>query len=176
VPALEGEGPEDAGIRQLFYLNLTRFMPTLLDRKDRMSMAWGLEVRVPFADHLLLEYVWNIPWSIKNCDNIAKGLLRRALKGLLPPAVLARPKSPYPKTHSPVYLQAVRKGVLSILANQNSPLLDLIEPAAIRKILENELPVFAQPWFGQLMNDAQYFAYLIQIDSWLREYKVHIVL
>jgi len=174
VPVLEDENTEDACIRQLFYLNLTRFMPTLLDRKDRMSMAWGLEVRVPFADHLLLEYVWNIPWSMKNCDNVAKGLLRRALKGLLPPEVLARPKSPYPKTHSPVYLQAVRKEVISILDNHDSPLLQLIQPEVIRQHLMAEQSVFSQPWFGQLMNDAQYLAYLIQVNNWLCEYKVRI--
>lgn len=174
VPVLEDENIEDACIRQLFYLNLTRFMPTLLDRKDRMSMAWGLEVRVPFADHLLLEYVWNIPWSMKNCDNVAKGLLRRALKGLLPPEVLARPKSPYPKTHSPVYLQAVRKEVISILDNHDSPLLQLIQPEVIRQHLMAEQSVFSQPWFGQLMNDAQYLAYLIQVNNWLCEYKVRI--
>jgi asparagine synthase (glutamine-hydrolysing) len=62
-----------------------------------MSMAWGLEVRVPFADHELLEYVWNIPWRMKNCDNMPKGILRRALQGLLPDDVILRRKSPYPK-------------------------------------------------------------------------------
>lgn len=174
VPVLAGEKPEDAAIRRLFYLNLTRFMPTLLDRKDRMSMAWGLEVRVPFADHVLLEYVWNIPWAIKNCDNMAKGILRRALQGTLPEAVLKRPKSPYPKTHSPIYLEAVKKILLSILDNNESPLLQIINPQAIRECLVTEKRIFNRPWFGQLMNDAQYFAYLIQIDNWLRTYQVKI--
>ncbi|MGE5391566.1 MAG: asparagine synthase (glutamine-hydrolyzing) [Deltaproteobacteria bacterium] len=174
VPGLEGENDEDAGIRRLFYLNITRFMPTLLDRKDRMSMAWGLEVRVPFADHVLLEYVWNIPWSIKHCDNMPKGILRRALKGILPPDVLSRPKSPYPKTHSPVYLQAVREGLISILNDPGSPLLELIEPGVLRQRISGQQNIFSRPWFGQLMNDAQYMAYLIQINSWLRDYKVRI--
>lgn len=174
VPVWEDDNDEDASVRQLFYLNLTRFMPTLLDRKDRMSMAWGLEVRVPFADHVLLEYVWNIPWSMKNCDNMAKGILRRALTGVLPREVLHRPKSPYPKTHSPIYLRAVRETLISILDDSHSPLLQLIRPEAIRECLMKEQSLFTKPWFGQLMNDAQYFAYLIQINKWLRDYKVQI--
>ncbi|MBC7324944.1 MAG: asparagine synthase, partial [Moorella sp. (in: Bacteria)] len=93
VPQLAGESPKEARMRQLLYLSITRFMPTLLDRKDRMSMAVGLEVRVPYCDHRLVEYVWNIPWGMKTHRGQLKGILRQALKGVLPPQVLARPKS-----------------------------------------------------------------------------------
>ena len=48
------------------------------DRKDRMSMYSGLEVRVPFCDHQLLEYVWNIPWEMKSRDGVRKLVLRDA--------------------------------------------------------------------------------------------------
>lgn len=172
VPRLAGENPFNARIREIFYLSISRFMPTLLDRKDRMSMACGLEVRVPFSDHRLLEYVWNIPWEMKNCDKVPKGILRRALKGVLPADVLSRPKSPYPKTHNPVYLQAVREGLRQVLDNPQSPLLPLVDTGALRKMLDSGQAIFSRPWFGQLMADAQYIAYLIQVDSWLREYKV----
>jgi len=101
VPRLPGEDSGKARMRTMLYLNITRFMPILLDRKDRMSMAAGLEVRVPFCDHRLVEYVWNIPWSMKSCGNVGKGILRRALAGVLPEDVLARRKSPYPKTPPP---------------------------------------------------------------------------
>ncbi|MHB8158449.1 MAG: asparagine synthase (glutamine-hydrolyzing), partial [Desulfocucumaceae bacterium] len=111
VPRLPGESPRDARIREMFYLNITRFMPTLLDRKDRMSMAVGLEVRVPFCDHRLVEYAWNIPWWMKSYGLREKGILRRALEGILPGDVLERRKSPYPKTHNPLYLETVRDGI-----------------------------------------------------------------
>ncbi len=109
VPRFAGDQPIDAGMRELFYLNLTRWMPTLLDRKDRMSMASGLELRVPFCDHRLVEYVWNVPWEMKNYQNREKGLLRLALTGMLPDDVLWRKKSPYPKTHNPSFIEAVRR-------------------------------------------------------------------
>ncbi|WP_047150731.1 asparagine synthase (glutamine-hydrolyzing) [Aneurinibacillus tyrosinisolvens] len=174
VPRLPGEEPADARIREIFYLNLTRWMPTLLDRKDRMSMAVGLEVRVPFCDHRLVEYMWNVPWSMKTSGQREKGILRQALKGVLPDDVLARRKSPYPKTHNPSYLDAVRNRVLSILDDSNSPLLPFVDVKAIREFAASDLSAVHMPWFGQLMNVPQFFAYLAQIDSWMREYRVTI--
>jgi asparagine synthase (glutamine-hydrolysing) len=175
VPRLAEEQPEEAQMRELFYLNITRWMPTLLDRKDRMSMATGLEVRVPFCDHHLVEYVWNIPWAIKYCDQREKGILRRALSGMLPDDVLTRRKSPFPKTHNPDYLEAMRQWMLRILDNSNSPLLPLINSSAIRNFIQPEQANINLPWFGQLMNVPQLFAYLIQIEIWLKRYRVIIV-
>ena len=175
VPALAGEDKESARMREIFYLSLTRWMPTLLDRKDRMSMAFGLEVRVPFCDHRLVEYVWNVPWHMKNYQNREKGLLRHALTGVLPDDVLWRKKSPYPKTHNPSYLNAVRTWVLKILDDPTSPLLDLIDVKQIRSLAEMESTAINIPWFGQLMSQPQLFAYLIQTDTWLRKYKVEYI-
>ncbi|MDI6710061.1 MAG: asparagine synthase (glutamine-hydrolyzing) [Bacillota bacterium] len=171
VPRLPGEDPREARIREISYLSLTRFMPTLLDRKDRMSMAVGLEVRVPYCDHRLVQYVWNVPWVIKSCDGRAKGLLRRALAGVLPNDVLGRRKSPYPKTHHPAYLDAVRNWVLRILEDPASPLRSLVNVEAVRDVarLAESLNI---PWYGQLMTGPQLLAYLAQVDLWLREYGV----
>ncbi|UOF90652.1 asparagine synthase (glutamine-hydrolyzing) [Fodinisporobacter ferrooxydans] len=175
VPRLEGETGKDARIREMFYLNLTRWMPTLLDRKDRMSMYSGLEVRVPFCDHRLVEYVWNIPWEMKTVDQQAKGILRRALRGHLPDDVLYRRKSPYPKTHNPSYLAACREWLRSILDDPTSPVLEFINVKEIRNIMELSYGELDFPWFGQLMNVPALFAYLAQVDTWMREYKVKVV-
>lgn len=175
VPRLPGESPLEARRREMFYLNIIWFMTTLLDRKDRMSMANGLEVRVPYCDHRLVEYVWNIPWEIKTCGGKAKGILRRALSGVLPAEVLSRRKSPYPKTHHPAYMAAVKRRLLEILDDPGSPLLELIDSEAVRAMVLSEQKTFNHPWFGQLMGDAQYFAYLIEIDFWLRSYRVAII-
>jgi len=172
VPSFTGLSPDEASMRKLFYLNITRFMPTLLDRKDRMSMASGLEIRVPFADHHLVEYVWNVPWTIKNCDGIPKGILRRALQGILSDEVLNRRKSPYPKTHNPLYFNTVRQQAIEILNDPSSPVLTLIDGKAVRQLVDTGQPFFSLPWFGQLMGDPQYLAHLIQINSWLRDYHV----
>ena len=172
VPRLAGETGLDAKIREIFYLNITRFMTTLLDRKDRMSMATGLEVRVPFCDHRLVEYVWNIPWSMKNIDNREKGILRRALQGILPEDIISRKKSPYPKTHNPEYLKTVRKTLLEVL--DGSPLHHLLDKKTLQSILDSSDEFGFRPWFGQLMNKAQLYAYLYQVDTWFREYKISI--
>ena len=175
VPALPGEEALAARMRQIFYLSLTRFMPTLLDRKDRMSMAFGLEVRVPFCDHRIVEYVGNVPWSMKYYQKREKGLLRHALQGILPEDVLWRKKSPYPKTHNPAYTKAVVGEALAVLNDPASPLQQLLDIEALKAIAETDLSASNIPWFGQLMSGPQLFAYLVQTDHWMREYKVQVV-
>lgn len=176
VPHLPGEDADRQRMRRMSYLNITRFMPTLLDRKDRMSMAVGLEVRVPYCDHRLVEYVWNIPWEIKVTGGREKGVLRKALEGVLPHDVLYRKKSPYPKTHNPSYLSAVRSRLLERLDDPASPLLPLIDADRVREIAASADAGSNLPWFGQLMSGPQLFAYLLQMDFWLRHYKVRLVL
>ncbi|MBM7622647.1 asparagine synthase (glutamine-hydrolyzing) [Sporohalobacter salinus] len=173
VPNLPEEDAKNARMREMFYINLTRWMPTLLDRKDRMSMATGLEIRVPFCDHRLVEYVWNIPWEMKNYGGNRKGILREALKGILPEDVRLRPKNPYPKTFNPDYFAATRDWLLEILNDANAPLVDLLDVDAVRKLTKADQG-FDIPWFGQLMRLPQLFAYLIQVNTWLEKYNVNI--
>lgn len=175
VPELPGEDEAARRMRRMSYLNVTRFMPTLLDRKDRMSMAVGLEVRVPYCDHRLVQYVFNIPWELKMAGDREKGILRKSLEGVLPHDVLYRKKSPYPKTHNPGYLNAVRGKLLERLDDSSSPLLPLIDAAKIRELALAADSRSHLPWFGQLMSAPQLFAYLLQFDFWLRRYKVRIV-
>jgi len=164
----------EARRRAMFYMNFTWFMATLLDRKDRMSMACGLEVRVPFCDHRIVEYVWNIPWEMKFYQKREKGLLRKAMTGILPEDILWRKKSPYPKTHNPNYLQAVTSQLSEILNQHDSLLQQLVNVDYLKELLSSDLNTFNQPWFGQLMTGPQLFAYLIQVDIWLKKYKVRI--
>jgi asparagine synthase (glutamine-hydrolysing) len=174
VPRLSGESEREHRMREMFYLNIKWFMITLLNRKDRMSMSNSLEVRVPFADYRIVEYAFNVPWSMKYCDNIEKGLLRRALKGILPEEVLYRRKSPYPKTHNPEYLKAVQNWMSQILADKNSPILNLIDSGSVKEIIDTDGKAFVKPWYGQLMTGPQLLAYLIQVNLWLENYKVRI--
>lgn len=174
VPALPGEEPLETLMRQMTHLNMWHFMQILLDRKDRMSMATGLEVRVPYCDHRLAEYAWNIPWTFKTDGGAAKGILRRALRGVLPDDVLGRRKSPYPKTHNPSYLRAVGRQLASILDDPGSPLLPFVNVAALRQIVQTSASEFDSAWFSQLMRGPQLLAYFIQVDTWLRDYRVSV--
>ncbi|ASS76061.1 asparagine synthase (glutamine-hydrolyzing) [Tumebacillus algifaecis] len=176
VPKLSEDSPSEARAREMSYLNLFRWMPTLLDRKDRMTMGASLEVRVPFCDHRIVEYMWNVPWAMKFHAEREKGLLRCALEGVLPEDVLYRKKSPYPKTHNPAYLNAVRSWLLEILEDKASPLLQVVNKDVLLEVAARaDDPNFVRPFFGQLMAGPQLFAYLAQIDIWMRHYKVRLV-
>lgn len=174
VPRLPGETPLEARRRELFYLNFTWFMQTLLDRKDRMSMANGLEVRVPYCDHRLVQYIWNVPWEIKMLNGREKGLLRKALEGILPEDVLYRKKSPYPKTHNPAYEETVKNRLSGVLHDPSSPLLALVDRKAVNAMVSEPSDI-SRPWFGQLMARPQLYAWLLQIDMWMRKYRVSLV-
>lgn len=176
VEILSDDSPETAEKRKIFYLNLNWFMQTLLDRTDRMSMFNGFEVRVPFCDYRIVEYVWNIPWEMKAYKGREKGLLRHVMEGFLPEEIIYRKKSPYPKTHNPNYLTAVKTKLRNIMDDKNSPIRNLLNEDYIMDILENGENTFKRPWFGQLMTGPQLMAYLCQVNTWLEKYQPKIEL
>lgn len=175
VPHLDGESKLEYRMRELFYLNLRWFMVNLLNRKDRMSMANSLEVRVPFADYKIVEYAFNIPSNIKLLNGREKGLLRKSLEGILPEDIIYRKKSPYPKTHNPVYTDLVCNVMRDILQDNASPILNIIDRDKVKEIVDTKGTSYKTPWYGQLMTGPQMIAYLIQINNWLKKYNVKLV-
>ncbi len=174
VPKLNGESKLNARMREMFILNIKWFMQTLLDRKDRMSMYNGLEVRVPFCDYRIVEYAFNMPWEIKALNGREKGVLREAMKGILPYEIIYRKKSPYPKTHNPVYMKAVSDKVKTILQDKTSVLSSILDYNKVVDLIENEEKV-NENWYGQLMRVPQIMAYIIQIDCWMKKYKIDLI-
>lgn len=175
VPHLYGESSLEYRMRELFYLNLRWFMVNLLNRKDRMSMANSLEVRVPFADYKIVEYAFNIPSNIKLLKGREKGLLRKSLEGILPEDIIYRKKSPYPKTHNPIYTDLVCNVMNEILKDNTSPILNIIDKDKVKEIVDTKGRSYKTPWYGQLMTGPQMIAYLIQINNWLKKYNVKLV-
>lgn len=165
---LPGTNPQERRMKEMVNLNFRWFMQTLLDRKDRMSMYHGLEVRVPFCDYRIAEYLYGVPWEMKDYQGREKGLLRHAMEGLLPEKVLYRKKSPYPKTFDPAYEQLVSDRLRHVL-EESSPLWHLVPRNAAEALLSGESP---WPWYGQLMRRPQTIAYLLQLDFWLRHYSI----
>ena len=151
VEILDTDSPETAEKRKISYLTLNWFMQTLLDRSDRMAMYSGFELRVPFCDYRLAQYVWNIPWEIKALNGREKGLLRYVSRKFLPSEIVDRKKSPYPKTHNPTYLAKVKSMLSDIMAKTNAPINSLLNRDYIMEILETDGKAFTRPWFGQLM-------------------------
>ena len=173
APRLPSDSPKDARMREMFVLNLDWFMATLLDRKDRMSMYSGLEVRVPFCDHRIVEYAYNMPWAFKALDGREKGIVRRAFADELPEAIVSRRKSPYPKTFHPVYARLCAEGARRILADRNSFATALFDREAVERLIldPDSLP---EPWFGQLMRVPQICAYIIQLEHWAQRFRVRL--
>ena len=127
VEHLPAEDELESVMRVSSYLHLTRFVRFLLDRKDRMSMAVGLEVRVPFCDHRLVEYVYNAPWALKTYDGREKSLLRGAVGDLLPQSVVQRVKSPYPSTQDPNYAPTLQRQAADLLSRSDNGLFTLVD-------------------------------------------------
>ncbi len=169
---LPGASAQERRMKEMVNLNFRWFMQTLLDRKDRMSMFSGLEVRVPFCDYRIAEYLYGVPWEMKDYQGKEKGLLRYAMRGILPEEVLWRKKSPYPKTFDPRYEQLVSQRLEGLLQDPSAPLFHLISYDAARQVLHED---GSWPWYGQLMRRPQLICYLLQINSWLEQYKVNML-
>lgn len=170
VPRLDGESPSDARMRELSYLNLTRFGRLLLDRMDRMSMAAGVEVRVPFCDHRLVDYVFNVPWSMKTGNGQEKSLLRTAVGDLLPNSITKRTKAHYPSTQDTDYERAVRSELAEILNDPNSAVAPLLNTERARERITDQPGASSENFHRRDMENA------IQLDRWLREYNVQLKL
>lgn len=166
VPGLEGEDALMARRREMFYLNLTHWLPFLLERKDRMGMAIGLEVRLPFGDPRLVEYAWNIPWEMKTIDGIEKGILRRAFAHLLPEEMRYRKKSAYPSIQNPAYDQATQAWALRIVNDVNAPIQALLNQQVARNLIENENT--GRSGIAQV----SLFERIIQLNEWLDKYHI----
>ncbi|WP_416367380.1 asparagine synthase-related protein [Nocardia terpenica] len=138
VDHLDSETEAEYRMREICHMHLTRFVRMLLDRKDRMSMSAGLEVRVPFCDHRLVEYVYNTPWSLKTFDGREKSLLRHAAKHVLPRSIADRVKSPYPSTQDPGYVVNLQQLAKQILAEGDSPLFELVDRGWLRRAVAED--------------------------------------
>ncbi len=169
---LPGTSKEEQRMKQMVNLNHRWFMQTLLDRKDRMSMYHGLEVRVPFCDYRIAEYLYGVPWEFKDYNHQEKGLLRLAMQDYLPQEVLYRKKSPYPKTYDPRYLDLVSGLLQQVLRESDAPVFQIVNRKALEQLLTAE---YAWPWYGQLMRVPQTIAYMLQINFWLKQYKIQVV-
>ncbi|MFF0227183.1 asparagine synthase (glutamine-hydrolyzing) [Streptomyces sp. NPDC004629] len=166
VPRLPGEDPLGTRIRELFHLNLTRWLPLMLDFTDRTSMRAGLEVRVPFCDHRLVEYLWNTPWHIKSPGGRVKGLLRDAMAGALPAHVLERRKTSFPVNVHPDYEAGLREQMRAELSDRNSALSPLVDRAALLALLARPCD---SPGMWRVRDT---LALLLQTAEWLRAYRV----
>ncbi|KXL53432.1 asparagine synthetase 3 [Anaerotignum neopropionicum] len=174
TPRLAEDTPEEARRREISYLNQKWFMQTLLDRMDRTSMYSGLEARVPFADHRLIEYVWNVPWDMKTRNDVVKSLLRECGVGLIPDEVLFRRKSPYPKIYDKQYETLLASMVVEIMEDSTSPVMQFLDRKKVETFITSPSD-YGKPWYGQLMAGPQMLAYVVQINDWIKKWDIKII-
>ncbi len=168
IEYIDDECKEDKEWRKMTYLNIYWFMQNLLHRKDSQTMANGLEARVPFADHELIEFVYNLPKKYKFKEDKEKYLLREAFIDELPYEIVYRKKNPYPKTFDPEYFKLITKNLKLRMENESSIINKLFKKEEIDNIIST--PENNIPWFGQLMTTPQLLAYLVQFDQWVDSY------
>lgn len=166
--------------RKTCYNTIKWFMNTLVERSVRISDLTGLDIRVPFADYKIFEYIYNVCAKYKlglidgNDTPVEKYLLRKAFENDLPHDVVYRKKSPFPKTYDPEYTALLEKSISDIINKSTSPLLQIINIRYLYEILETKGENLKENWFGQLMTYPQTLAYLIQINMWLEEFNIEI--
>ncbi|MGI5485476.1 asparagine synthase (glutamine-hydrolyzing) [Microtetraspora malaysiensis] len=170
VEPLPGESGLQKRMREVSHMHLTRFVQILLDRKDRMSMAVGLEVRVPFCDHRLVEYVFNTPWAMKTFDGREKSLLRAATGDVLPRSVVERRKSPYPSTQDPAYERALQVESARLLSRDDLAIAPLLDLAKARNVLDHEVGTTS------LQENRTAMEQLVQVNAWMEEYGVRVTI
>ncbi len=173
IDTLPEDSPLDRRMREMFALNFYWFMQCLLERKDRCSMYSGLEVRVPFCDMRLVDYAYNMPWKLKALNGREKGIIRKAFEDMLPHDIVWRKKSPYPKTHNPVYMKLCSQKVRDILDDKSHRINGLLSREGIEDIIGHP-DRLRSPWYGQLMKAPQILAYIIEVDRWLESYDVEL--
>ena len=176
APRVIGESPEETDLRIMQYLCFRFFMSNLQERALCMCEAGSVNVYTPFCDDRLAEYVWNTPGSIKSYGGEVKALLRESVKDLLPEKLLRRRKSPYPKVYSPLYTGAVKKAVLNILEDRDSPVLRVVDRKVLAELNSSEQPAAGLPWFGQLMSGPQMLAYIWQVNEWMKTRRVELTI
>ncbi|MGI5351673.1 asparagine synthase (glutamine-hydrolyzing) [Streptomyces sp. CA-250714] len=169
VPDVPGESETERVMRRVGHAHLTRWLPLLLSRDDRLSMAVGLELRVPYCDHRLVEYVYNIPWAMKTADGREKSVLRSAVADLLPESVTQRRKSPFPITQDPHYGQVLRRRFDAVVADPASPVRPLLDGPACAQLAAEDRPIAVDGW-GERRNVEM----VLQLDAWLRHYRVRL--
>ena len=166
VEHLPGDSSSERRMREVCHMHLHRWLPILLDRKDRLSMYASLEVRVPYTDHELVEYVYNVPWTIKSKDGVEKWLLKEACSDYVPPAVLNRKKSPYPTSANQSYERFLRDRTTDLLKQPEDPVFQIIDHGNLKKELDYPPGYFN----SQLQRNNLETA--LSLTAWLKDYNL----
>jgi asparagine synthase (glutamine-hydrolysing) len=137
-------------LKQISYLELTHYLPnTLLRDTDMMSMAHGLEIRVPLIDHRLVELMFSFPPEIQFARPPQKSLLVNSLPTPLPPETVHRKKMGFTLPFEHWMRNELLSEVESVLLESVAPLADLLDETEVRQVWEGFLArriSWSRPW------------------------------
>lgn len=173
MPRLTGESPVDVRIRELFYLCMQGTLTVVVERKDRMSAAWGLDLRLPFTDHQLIDYVWNIPWAFKSRSGV-KGLLKDAVRDVVPRSTLERPKSAYPHLQSKLYHDALIKEINEIASGPHEGVRHFFAPHNLRALIASLVAAVGQDGFPGGSDPRYMLVHIAELHRWMLHHKIQI--
>lgn len=175
VPRLAGEDPAEARMREVLYCGMAGPLSVILDRKDRMSMAHGLEVRAPFCDHQLVQYVWNVPWAMKARGGV-KGLLKAAVRDLLPESTLTRKKSAYPHVQDPAYDRALLREAHRLANDPGSVIAGLFDTGRLNGLIaavgHDPAGAMRARAFPGGSSAPHLLIQLVELGRWVEDYRV----
>jgi asparagine synthase (glutamine-hydrolysing) len=119
---------------QMMLVDMLSYLPgDILTKVDRMSMAASLEARVPLLDHRVIEFAVALPSHLKIQDGTGKWLLRRAIEGIVPPAVLQRPKQGFGVPLGRWFRRDLRHRVAALL-KPSCAIYEYTDHAAVRRL------------------------------------------
>jgi asparagine synthase (glutamine-hydrolysing) len=172
VPYLGSEQGVEKKMREISHMHLTRWLEILLGQSENLSAAHGIDIRWPYATHRLVEYVFNIPWELKNFSGMEKSLLRAAAKDVLPESVFKRHKSPFPVTQDPAYGQLLCAELEELLNSPNAPAASLLDAEACRDVIADptKLEAGGAAWVSRANIEM-----LLQLNTWLENYNVRVL-
>lgn len=174
VPVLQDESDEEHHMRTLSFLSIQQVAAATWDSLDRCGMASGVEIRTPYANHHLAQYVFNVPWDFKAPHGIPKGLLHDAASGFLLQNVHPRPGATAPPSVVPPgYDALLQSRLLPILRDSAQPLYKIFSKAAVTDLFAGRLEN-TPPGLGQPMPDPALLADLLQLNFWLQHYNIYL--
>jgi asparagine synthase (glutamine-hydrolysing) len=171
VPHVDGQSAEERRMREIWYINTTNWLETLLPHSESIASSVGLALRLPYCDHRLAQYVFNAPWSMKGFDGREKSLLRAALNDVLPQSILERRKTPYPVTHSADYAKALCAELNRLMTDRDAPVAGLLDTEAGRRVVDDPDNLVAGP---QAWTARTHVEMLFQLNMWLDMYRVRL--
>jgi asparagine synthase (glutamine-hydrolysing) len=150
-------------INRMLHLDMGTFLPSLnLMYTDKTSMAFGVEVRVPYIDNELVDFMTTVPPELKMRGTVRKYLLKQALRGLLPADILHRKKAGFGAPIRTWIVSDLREMIGDLLSTSSLKRRGFFDPVHVQKLIQDNAA-------GR--HDYNYLIYiLLSFELWCRVY------